>query len=126
MYSLNYENVNPDFTLITAPDREFDITNAQYRIGSTICIMIDDDNYLNNRPLTRVNLKCPNVEEISDENIPPDIPTPTRTWTHTSLDRTTTAVMVSVKVRSHPPQLTDEFRAAFPLLNSMNIFCYCH
>ena len=79
---------------------------------------------MNNRPLARVDLKCPNVEAIPDENIPPDIPIPTRTWTHTSLDGTTTVVMASDKVRSQP-RFTEEFRAAFPLLdpmNAMNIF----
>ena len=81
--------------------------------------MIDDDYHLNNRPLGRVELKCPNVEAIPHENIPPDIPIPTRTWTHTSLDGTTTAVMASDQVRRQP-RLTDEFRAAFPLLDPMN------
>ena len=107
--------------MITAPDPGPD---EIYRIGSTICIRIDDDNHLNNRPLARVELKCPNVEAIPDENIPPDIPTPTRTWTHTSLDGTATAVMASDKVRREP-EVTDEFIVAFPLLqpvNAMNIF----
>ena len=110
--------------MITASDNGFDGITNFYRIRSTNCVMIDDDDHINNRPLVQVELKCPNVEAIPDENIPPDIPTPTRTWTHTSLDGTTTAVMASDKVRSQP-RLTDEFRAAFPLLdpmNAMNIF----
>ena len=110
--------------MITAPDNGFDGNTHFYRIGSTICVRIDDDDHTNNRPLVQVKLKCPNVEAISDENIPPDIPTPTHTWTHTSLDGTTTEVMASDRVRSQP-RLTDEFRAAFPLLdpiNAMNIF----
>ena len=109
--------------MITATDPGSDGINHIYRIGSTICVRIDDDDHLNNVPLSRVELKCPNVEALPFYNIPPDIPTPTRTWTHTSLDGTT-AVMASDEVRSEP-RLTDEFIAAFPLLlpwNAMNIF----
>ena len=116
-------NLNLNFILITAPDSS-DGQNDVYRIGLTICIKIDDDNHMNNWPLFRVKLKCPNVEALPSYNIPPDIPTPTRTWTHTSPDGTTTAVMASDEVRS-APQLTDEFEATFPLLdpmNAMNIF----
>ena len=116
-------NLNFSFILITAAESS-DGQNDVYRIGSTICIKIDDDNHMNNVPLARVELKCPNVEALPSYNIPPDIPTPTRTWTHTSPDGTTTAVMASDKVRSQP-LLTDEFKAVFPLLdpeNAMNIF----
>ena len=108
---------------MTVPDTADDMNHA-YRIGSTICLTIDDDDHMRNRPLARVELKCPNVEAVPEENIPPDIPTPLRTWTHTSLDGTITAVMASDQVRS-APQLTDEFMAAFPLLPpsmAMNIF----
>ena len=112
------------FTLITAPDPGSDVNNRIYRIGSTICVRIDDDDHLNNVPaIESSGIEMPKCGSITILQIPPDIPIPTRTWTHTSLDGTT-AVMASDKVRREP-RLTDEFRAAFPLLdprNAMNIF----
>ena len=105
---------------ITVPDYT-DGNIEQYRIGARIGVDIHPTDITQNRPLVRIELKCPNIEFNPDQNIPPDFPTPVRTWTHTSLDGSVSAVMSSDQVRSLST-LTDEFRAAFPLLNSQNIF----
>ena len=113
--------------MVSITDTDPDINSGgieQYRIGAVIRVEIHPTDFTQNRPSVRLELKCPNIEASDDQNIPPDIPTPVRTWTHTSLDGTVTAVMSSDPVRTEP-QLTDEFRAAFRLLdpvNSQNIF----
>ena len=108
---------------ITVPDNTF--RNIElYRIGARIGVDIHPTDFEQNRPLARVELRCPNIEFNPGQNIPPDVPTPVRTWTHTSLDGSVSAVMSSDQVRN-APEFTDEFRAAFPLLtpvNTRNIF----
>lgn len=56
-----------------------------YRIGSTICVEIHPTNFTFNSPPNSVLLSCPSVGEDRRNNIPPAIPRPTRTWTHTDL-----------------------------------------
>ena len=103
---------------ITVPDYT-DRNIEQYRIGARIGVDIHPTDFKQNRPSARIELKCPNIESNHVLNIPPDVPTPVRTWIHTSLDGSVSAVMSSDPVRS-VPQMTDEFRAAFPLLDPLN------
>lgn len=68
----------------TEPDAKED-GNYFYRIGSTICVEIHPTNFSLNVPPESVMLSCPSVGEDRINNIPPDIPTPNRTWIHTDL-----------------------------------------
>ena len=85
-----------------------------YRIGATICLTISDVLPLVfNNPMRTVELTCPSIPENAELNIPPDIPRPTRIWTHTSLDRTKSAVAI---IQVDDVGRTQEFVDTFPLI----------
>ena len=70
---------------MTAPDSSDGIMEI-YRIGATVCIEIHPTDFMRNRPLTQVELRCPIPEQDEANNIPPPIPVPDRTWIHIDRD----------------------------------------
>lgn len=107
------------------PDSSGDDVDV-YRIGSTVCVFIDPLSPEVNSPLLRVELACPSVGERLDLNIAAPIPQPIRTWTHTSIDSSVSAVMSS-DLAGTEPTFTEEFLSRFPLLDSassMGLFTF--
>ena len=89
-----------------------------YNIGSTVCLRIDPLDCSRNQPRLLLRLRCGDVGEDDEENIPSLLPLPLVTWRHTSLDGSSSAFFA---INNHPGEVDDvgyappeEFIQTFP------------
>ena len=88
-----------------------------YNIGSTICLKIDPVDPSRNCPFQLARLRCADVGEVSEENIPNALPAAVVTWEHTDLEGNSAFFAINRPpdqiddVAYMPP---DEFSMAFP------------
>jgi hypothetical protein len=88
-----------------------------YNIGSTICLLVDPVDPSRNRPIQIARLRCADVGEINEENIPTPLPAATVTWEHTDLEGNSAFFAINRApdeiddVTYTPP---DEFSMTFP------------
>ena len=100
----------PDFS-----DRNMRI----HRIGATVCTKIHPTDFMQNRPLTQLELRCPISAEDRENNIPPVIPVPERTWIH--IDRSGNYASFTSDTFSGDNAFFDTF-PLLDLLSNMGIF----
>ena len=110
-YIIRYLQLFMILLLFYADPTVRDAARPIYDVGSIICLNIDPVDPNRNNPLLRATLRCADVGEVPEENIPSPIPPAVFTWTFRHLDGRTedyavnaTSTELAMGISYTPPQ----------------------